>query len=319
MILEIGSSRFEVNNIYFISPMGDDTNPGTEDKPFKSFKNTVKNKLLAGDSLCFLPGDYLLDDKECEVYNDWTFAGFSDYGKRIIFFTRYPEDVKITINYTAANYERNHYLSLFANNSRAINLNFIIKSSSTKQSYANAIFTGAGGTGSNYVTYENCNIYAESKGNISIMYYCSIIMNNCNLVIKDILSTNYSGGVKMVNCFYNNIGGNGITTSFCMKLENLGSLSLTQLAGLNYKGDPTILNTNGTPSIIGLAGGPSSLWSFIKVLIKSGDIYYCINNQGLEIVNTIEEAVNNKKINGIRELSEYNPFKLLDTLKIIKI
>ncbi len=51
---------------YYVSPNGDDSNPGTMEKPWKSLSVAV-SRLKPGDTLILLPGEYLLRDYEKDV------------------------------------------------------------------------------------------------------------------------------------------------------------------------------------------------------------------------------------------------------------
>ena len=50
-------------SIYYVSPYGDDDNPGTRERPWRNPSNVV-NRLSPGDTLIFLEGAYLIRDEE---------------------------------------------------------------------------------------------------------------------------------------------------------------------------------------------------------------------------------------------------------------
>lgn len=104
-------------SILFMSPLGDDSNPGTETLPVKTFA-AAKSLLRDGGELFMLPGDY--DFLTCGVFNLSDFAKVTGIGKvRIIYHTQVIDSATLVsgniykVTYSPLNAENLNTLTQF--------------------------------------------------------------------------------------------------------------------------------------------------------------------------------------------------------------
>ena len=94
---EVAFSTTTQGLTYYVSPIGDDENPGTQDSPWKTFQKALK-KAEAGDTLFVRGGEYPV------ILGGWAFQNSGTLEKPIT-LTNYPgEQVVIKIGQVSGNY-----------------------------------------------------------------------------------------------------------------------------------------------------------------------------------------------------------------------
>lgn len=223
--ITINEDTYEVNNIYYVSPNGNDSNDGSKSNPFLTYKKayiTCSN----GDAICFLPGTHRFTNNE--LINDPIASGASYISG--IYCTKqlviYSEKLKKTTVEIDRDYNGGR-VSLFGlGNENAIITNLYIKYHSnrvTGNSYENAVSIGSIGK------VINCIIDITSDGSISMCYNDACKYINCTFLNRSNWFISYNGtSTTLTNCVYNNFLSSEphIILTNCLEVSDLTDSNL---------------------------------------------------------------------------------------------
>ena len=304
MDIKINSNTVSVNNIIYVSPIGDDANDGlTKSTPVKSWTGLL-NVANSGDAIFFMEGEHEFVDDFVDTAN---MAMFRDNSKKLFFYSD-PNKTKLNFTVTKGtnSYGRVQFFSLENEDTILCNLNINIKSTVGGGTYDALNFS------SNYQYCYNCFITIST--NWTSIGGCHGGGNTLNFV-NCILRTKPTTFKSIPNndekfCFINSL----VTGVPLESIDNQNTIIDTSLNDLSEDQVLKIASDNK----IGVVDGSWSLWTVDHFLIKQNSKYFTYDEYGnkLHISPLVPDKISNLSI-GLSQINKYH--NLIDDYTVTKI
>lgn len=280
--IKINSDTYTVNNIYYISPNGDDNNEGTFTCPFFSYKKAY-NTCNDGDAICFLSGthNFVDDDLILDTYSTTQNAIFVN--KNLIIYSK--SIVNTILNIEVSDKDRNALFCVLGENTIVTNLHIKYKSGgkSSCTEYQNIIFGDVKSSTEIRGLIKNCIIELTSEAPFSIIYdNCYAIQNveNCTFLnYSSWFNTVYSGKCILNKCLFNKKQpiDTELTYNNCLEDNSLTENTLYKKYTLNEEFVGVILQ--------------------LSYLIKNNGDFYCISEEYYNTETQMYIPINIDEIN----------------------